>query len=920
MKDIKGELVKVEGEVIEHKKKKLNRDVNDFKSNLVYSWQRKRKNGRFQGKNAEVRLRSRYSWKWSSRTEGIFEKTTNARVEQRDTIGNTELLTVTDETIVSFNLGLIATENVSVTDLRVVSLSDFIVTPTMQKVLTKGGKFVPTKFPALTDVLLDVKRFCRKLYLKVFFNSQIISNDMASDRNVSLDDSLLELSIYDYESLENEFDNLVSADSVETRFFLLVTISPGAMHPILSDKLQFPSFLRTVSGNQFQNFALAQLIKRFGWTWVGLLTADNDVGIIGSQDLKTQIEKTGGCVAFHEKIHALYPYEKFYHITQLIRQSSVNVIIINSDEVHTKAVLDSLYVQNVSGKVLVLSVLCIITPGFFSKETWKLLNGTIGLVPYSSNMPGFENFLDNQHPFTFPDNIFIKSFWEIAFGCKWLRNYDKKRNDSEDLIQGFSVCDGMEQFNNDHLWNLFELSDLSNTYQVYLAVYAFAHALDSLTSCSKEHGLFVNGSCSTGHDIQSWQVLQHLKSVSFVTKTGEKMHFDINGDAVAMYDIINVQINEQDMFRTIKVGRVNPTAPQGEEMSINMSAILWNEIFDQVPTSLCSERCSVGYRKIVKRGQPVCCFNCATCSSGEIANETDTNDCLKCPEDQWPNEQRDKCALKNIEFLSYREALGVTVATVSVSMSFTAVLILCVFIRFRDTPIVKANNLVLSYILLSALTLCFLCSLIFIGQPMELTCILRQTAFGVIFTISVSIILAKTITVVIAFSATNPNSKLRNWVGSKIPYSIVVFCSLMQIIICSSWLSVSPPFPELHLKSKSITVIYECNEGKRLFFYCMLGYIGLLATVSFIVAFLARKLPDSFNEAKYITFSMFGFVSVWLSFIPAYLSTQGKYMVAVEIFAILSSSAGLLICIFGTKCYTILLRPDQNVKQRLIGK
>ncbi|XP_069816077.1 extracellular calcium-sensing receptor-like [Dendropsophus ebraccatus] len=712
----------------------------------------------------------------------------------------------------------------------------------------------------------------------------------------------------------------IIGDAISSSTLAMATVLGTYMYPQISytatvsslnNRLLYPSFFRTIPSDNSQARALAALVAHMGWNWVGLLSLNDDYGIVGSQVLKENLQNLGVCLAFHETFGPTSPLSKLNNIADLVVRSSVKAVIVFSRDPFVHPLMALLLERENTERIWLGTQAWSNSPFLASKKFSKMMKGTLALYLHEMGIPGFKEYLLALRPSTsLPQDIFFERFWELVHACR----FHNKSNAAEG---GTVWCTGEEILtrfrSTEYEFNEFEFSV---HYLVYNAVYAMAYALHDLIFCSSSQ----QRTCRILKDITPWKIVYSIKNLYFKNPMGEEMYFDASGNPPTDYDVINWHRNLDGTINFVKVGRYNLRESQESDLVINNTEIMWITGQQEVPRSVCSESCAPGFRKANIDGQPMCCFDCVPCSEGEISDRVDSSNCFPCPDDLWPNKNNTVCIPKVVEFLSYGEPLGITLTTTAIICSLVTVSILCVFIKQKDTPIVKANNRDITYLLLTCLSLSFLCSFLFIGEPQKITCRYRQGAFGVIFVLSVSCILAKTIMVVIAFRATKPGSNMKAWMGPKVPASTIALCTSIQFVICVCWTLKCPPFAERNMKIKTGVIICQCNECSDALLWCMLGYMAFLACVSFLVAFLARKLPDSFNEAKWITFSMLIFLSVWISFVPAYVSTQGKLMVAVEVFAILSSSAGIVGCIFIPKCYIILLRPDLNSRQNLLGK
>ncbi|KAL4597475.1 hypothetical protein GN956_G26017 [Arapaima gigas] len=691
--------------------------------------------------------------------------------------------------------------------------------------------------------------------------------------------------------------------------FRVPLVSYYATCSCLSNRREFPSFFRTIPSDAFQVKAMIQILQRFQWTWVGLIVSDDDYGLYAARAFHEEMSQFG-CAAFHMVLPRDNSRAEVRHIVATILRSTARVIVVFSTPSYLLPLADELIVQQVKGRQWIASEAWTTSPAFHTSQLLPFLGGTLGIAIRRGEIPALREFLLHLRPNSRPDNNMISLFWEKMFDCQFQQQ--GKGNDSP-------TCTGQENLETaDAVYS--DVSNLRAAYNVYKAVYALAHALHNLLSCEQGKGPFVGNTCAELHTLQPWQVLYYLERVNFTTHYGDRVSFDVNGDAQAIYDVLNWQAAPDGTIQPVTVGTYDEAIPGTDKLTLDNDRIFWNFKSNTPPRSVCSEPCPPGTRRTTKKGEPVCCFDCLPCADGEISNTTDSSECYRCPPDFWSNEARDSCEPKPVEFLSFEEPLGVCLTVTSLLGVCVCLAVLSVFARHRSTPVVRANNSELSFLLLLALALCFLCAVLFIGQPQQWTCQLRHVVFGLAFALCISCILVKTIVVVMAFRATLPDNNVMRWFGAAQQRGTVVVFTAVQASICVVWLTTAPPTPYRNTHYQNSRIIWECTMGSVVGFGSVFSYIGLLAAVCFLLAFLARKLPDTFNEAKFITFSMLIFCAVWISFVPAYVSSPGKYTVAVEIFAILASSFGLLVAIFVPKLYIILLYPEKNTKKAMMGR
>ena len=689
-------------------------------------------------------------------------------------------------------------------------------------------------------------------------------------------------------------------------------VSYAATSDQLSSK-NFPNFLRTVPPDRFQSKAMVDIARYFNWTYVATIAADDPYGRSGIEFFRKHAGPQGICLAMERYFPVDISRDERVNVVkdiidELKTMPNVRVVVLYCDRRGAVDIVTQAQKSGVTGVTWIASeawstnrFLSELPKAFDKKE----IKGIVGVSFRNVLVERFKNYMLNLNS-TYTPTEWWSKFWQHKM---WEDELHCTFGNTSGTADRKSKCPAFLQITERIYDKLHDEKDAA----VIDATFAIAYAIDNIFRCREPHGLLPGGKCpDTAPFLDPKDVLLYLKNVN-VTVLKSQISFDENGDYPGFYTLVNLQEDKNGKgWGFKKIGTWNER--REERLVMSDSSIVWNDhVTSPVPKSVCSEVCGPGYRQTRTIG---CCWECLACEERSISTEYGARNCTPCGTNQITNAERTRCVDVLIDMVRWSDPLAVVVLLLMVIGIIMTLFVVGVFVKFNDTPLVKAANRELSYFLLFCIAMYYAAPVIYLWEPNNTSCPFHQAWYFYYSITCVTILGAKTHRIVHLFSTTTPNSELRK--GFLLRYRhvwAVLGVATFALTVIFIWVLVDPPRPHTN-KSLVTEYFLECqptsNVGGKFCHWFLVAILSVLAVMCGVYAFKARKLPHNFNEAKYIAFAIYVILIAWLTYYPVFIFIRGKYIVILSCFATLISATGLLACIFAPKVFIILVQPDKN--------
>ncbi|GAB0098135.1 Metabotropic glutamate receptor [Sergentomyia squamirostris] len=680
------------------------------------------------------------------------------------------------------------------------------------------------------------------------------------------------------------------------RLFKIPQISYASTSTELSDKSRFEYFNRVVPPDNFQAMAMGEIAKALDWRYASTVAVEGDYGEKGIASFQSIAAQLGICVAVSEKILRNSKTEDFDRIIEhLIQKPQARVVVMFVDEDNVRKLLQATIRANRTSHFY-----------FIASDSWGAkvypvrdqefaAVNTITVLPHRTNLVGFDEYYMALRPKLSTEDCTPGSYAsrlatsETITNCRnrWFNEFWSQHHKCSFTENSKTPCTGRE---GQHGYEQEGLVPF-----VVDAVYAIAYALDNLIRDVCNDSVL----CPRIQPApMGLQLLKYIHNVSFVGLQGTRVRFNRDGDAYGFYNIYQYQ-QKGNRFDYVQIGTWK------EGLDLNFDALKW---VGGHPRSLCSEPCPIGH---VRNYQDACCWACVKCREDAFVNN-DT--CLACEPGWAPNEHKSGCEKLTPEVIDWFSPWALVPLIFSACGIFCTLFTTCVFIKYNKTPVIMASGRELCYVLLIGILTCYAMSFVILARPTVSRCALLRIGLGLCLSICYSAIFTKTNRISRIFNRGVKSVQRPIYTSPLSQITISLSIVFVQLIGSISWLLIEQPdVREIHPLPLSSVLTCKVSTFSLIM---SLVYNMILIILCTLYAFKTRKIPENFNEAKYIGFTMYSTCIVWLAFLPIYFGTNNDYKIQISSMCMcLSISASVaLACLFTPKVYLVIFQPYKNVR------
>ncbi|XP_065176015.1 metabotropic glutamate receptor 6-like [Sycon ciliatum] len=683
----------------------------------------------------------------------------------------------------------------------------------------------------------------------------------------------------------------------------IMHVSHWASGTLFDQVDNFPYLFRSVPSNEHQATAIADLVEEFGWRYVSLFAGNDDVySGNGFELIHSESRRRGTfCLAMAQRfsVETTFGEDQLRDDIRLLKQEQrARVVILFASKQQARRFLELCQELNVTGKIFIGSDDWVNRLSF-PTNSYMASIPILGLAPRTVASSAVHTAVAQlRRSFQDPNYLLAASNRN-----PWLKIYIEDQLECAIVVQSpqsDSVTQTCPVLQAKHahrapcspadIARLHLPSSMVIAESVFLGLISLASVVDTLAE-----QLAVNMS-SNSADVS-------YPSIDMIRQTMQQLELPCQGftarckvfggsqSPMPAYYVQNVQTAQGGRPDVQSVGTWD--ASSGVQWHADQQVDLKEHgVFSMfarqsgagseppLPKSVCSDACQPGQRRMFDEAlrNVQCCWTCEDCNAGTFSNMSNAAVCKPCGLGFRSNSTH--CVGLEVKPLSYSSVQYIVIAVFAAVGFVCTVLTLIYFNWYPRAVLVRACDLTLSNIALSAMLAGHVSAFFVItaGPITNAACIAHIVLPEPIKILVTASVLVKTNRINTIFKSMTVLSKgkllTKLLVGTPTQIVFIGFLVLLDILLVCIYVTSIPEYVETHYELDRIVQICAVNN---VWSGVLSAYLFTLLLACITLAFLTRNLPDNYNQSHLLYIASLTASVVWLGLAPAYFIT-GKQL------------------------------------------